>query len=222
MKLRSQPYLLACLLAFACKSSSDEPAQAQAQPPQPAAQQPAPAPTPTPAAASAMTPQAKPTTATTFHSLQVKTLEGTPVSLAQYQGKVLLVVNTASECGYTPQYTGLQKLHEDYAAKGLVVLGFPSNDFGGQEPGSADEIRSFCTAKYAVTFPLFEKVVTKAEPDQSPVYAYLGGATGKLPSWNFCKYLVGQDGVPIAFYSSKTKPDDAELAAAIEKALAAR
>jgi len=154
-----------------------------------------------------------------IHAFQVQTLDGKPFDLAQYKGKVLLVVNTASECGFTPQYAGLEKLSKDYAAKGLVVLGFPSNDFGGQEPGDAQQIQAFCTKNYGVTFPLFEKVVTKSGPAQSPVFAYLGSATGKLPGWNFCKYLVGKDGKPIAFYSSTTKPNDKDLAAAIDKAL---
>jgi glutathione peroxidase len=156
---------------------------------------------------------------TSLHAFQVRTLDGKPFDLAQYKGKVLLVVNTASECGFTPQYEGLEKLSKDYAAKGLVVLGFPSNDFGEQEPGDAQAIQTFCTKNYGVTFPLFEKVVTKSGPAQSPLFAYLGSATGKLPGWNFCKYLVGKDGKPIAFYSSTTKPGDKDLAAAIDKAL---
>lgn len=157
---------------------------------------------------------------TSIHAFHVQTLDGKPFDLAQYAGKVLLVVNTASECGFTPQYEGLEKLSKDYAAKGLVVVGFPSNDFGGQEPGDAQQIQTFCTKNYGVTFPLFEKVVTKSGPGQSPVYAYLGAATGKLPGWNFCKYLVGKDGKAIAFYSSTTKPNDKDMLAAIDKALA--
>jgi glutathione peroxidase len=156
-----------------------------------------------------------------IHSIKVTTLDGKPAELSQYKGQVLLVVNTASECGYTPQYEGLEKLYEGRKAKGLAVLGFPSNDFGGQEPGDAAQIQTFCTQKYGVTFPMFSKVVTKAGPDQSPVYTYLGGATGQLPQWNFAKYLVGKDGRPIAFYNSKVTPDDKELVAAIDKALAA-
>ena len=181
-----------------------------------AAEAPAVSPTNTPRPADAPTP-AKPS----LHALGARTLAGDAADLAAYRGKVLLVVNTASECGYTPQYEGLEQLHEELAPKGFAVLGFPSNDFGGQEPGNAAEIQAFCTERFHVTFPLFEKVVTKAGADQSPVYAYLGEATGKLPNWNFCKYLVGADGVPLAFYSSKTKPDDAELRAAIDAALGA-
>lgn len=156
-----------------------------------------------------------------LHALHVHTLGGEAKQLSDYRGRVLLVVNTASECGYTKQYTGLEALHRELAPEGFSVLGFPSNDFGGQEPGSAEEIQAFCSSKYDVTFPLFEKVVTKEDPEQAPVYAYLGGATGKLPGWNFCKYLVGKDGAPIAFYSSVTAPDDAELRRAIDAALSA-
>ena len=133
------------------------------------------------------------------------TLEGKPADLSSYKGKVLLVVNTASQCGFTPQYKGLEKLHEDLSAKGFSVLGFPSNDFGGQEPGTPDEIRQFCTTTYNVTFPLFSKVQTKAG--------------GQLPRWNFGKYLIGKDGKVIAFYDSKVAPDDPTLVAAINKAL---
>jgi len=151
--------------------------------------------------------------------IQVKTLEGQPANLADYKGKVLLVVNTASECGFTPQYEGLEKLYEQYQGKGLVVLGFPSNDFGGQEPGDSKQIRDFCTSKFSVKFPMFNKVQTKEGPDQSPVYGYLGKATGNLPNWNFCKYLVGKDGKAIAFYPSKVTPEDSKLRADIDKAL---
>lgn len=156
-----------------------------------------------------------------FHSFQVRSLEGAPVDLSQYKGKVVLVVNVASECGYTAQYAGLEALHGELAPKGFAVLGFPSNEFGGQEPGSAAEIRSFCTDKFQVSFPLFEKLETKAGAAQSPLYAYLGGATGKLPGWNFSKYLIGKDGKAIAFYPSKVTPSDAELRTAIDAALAA-
>ena len=155
-----------------------------------------------------------------LYDIKVKSLEGKNVDLGMYKGKVSLVVNVASKCGFTPQYEGLEKLYRELKGKNFNILGFPSNDFGGQEPGSAEEIRQFCTSKYDVKFPLCSKVVTKSGADQSPVYAYLGKETGKLPTWNFCKYLIGKDGKPIAFYASKTKPDDAELGAAIDKALA--
>jgi len=166
------------------------------------------------------------TTATTLgaqaesmYSLTVMGIDGNSRDLAAWRGKVVLIVNTASECGFTKQYDGLQKIQEQYAARGFDVLGFPCNDFGGQEPGSAKEIEKFCSTKYHVTFPLFAKVSVKAGANQSPLYAWLGGATGKLPGWNFGKYLVGKDGKPIAFWSSSTEPEDAEVVAAIEKAL---
>lgn len=157
----------------------------------------------------------------TFYDLHTESLEGAPADLSAYRGKVTLVVNVASACGYTPQYAGLQKLYEELHERGFEVLGFPSNDFGGQEPGTADQIRSFCTTKYGVDFPLFTKVRTKAGDGQSPVYRLLGEATGSLPSWNFGKYLVGKDGRPLQFFGSRTAPDAAELRSAIEQALAA-
>jgi len=154
-----------------------------------------------------------------FYDLETKALDGKPGNLAQYKGKVALVVNVASKCGYTPQYAGLEKLYRELLPKGVVVLGFPSNDFGGQEPGSAEEIATFCKTKYDVTFPLFEKGVTKAGPTQSPVYQYLG-ATGNLPGWNFSKYVIDKKGQVVAFFPSKVTPDAPELKAAIDKALA--
>lgn len=154
-----------------------------------------------------------------LYSLKTTFLDGTPADLSAYRGKVTLVVNVASECGYTPQYAGLQKLHAELKGRGFAVLGFPSNDFGAQEPGSPEQIRQFCTTKYHVDFPLFGKVQTKTGAGQSPVYAMLGAAAGKLPNWNFCKYLVGKDGTVIAFHPSKTAPDDPALRAAIEAAL---
>ena len=125
----------------------------------------------------------------------------------------------ASQCGFTPQYAGLEKLYEDLQGRGFVILGFPSNDFGGQEPSTPGEIRLFCSMNYDVTFPLFEKVVTKAGAGQSPVYANLQKQSGDLPSWNFAKYLVGKDGKVIRFYKSDVKPDDASLRKDIETAL---
>lgn len=153
-----------------------------------------------------------------FYSLKTKTLQGKPADLSQYKGKVTLVVNVASQCGFTPQYAGLEKLHEDMKGKSFEVLGFPSNDFGAQEPGSPEEIATFCKKNYGVTFPLFEKVVTKAGPDQSPIYTFLGQG-GSLPAWNFSKYLVGKDGKVVQFFPSKVAPDSEELRAAIDKAL---
>ena len=154
-----------------------------------------------------------------LYQLTTKTLEGQPADLKAYSGKVALVVNVASQCGYTPQYAGLEKLYADLKGRGFVVLGFPSNDFGGQEPGTAAEIRQFCSLNYDVTFPLFEKVVTKAGAAQSPVYANLQKQSGNLPSWNFAKYLVGKDGKVVKFYKSDVKPDDAALRKDIETAL---
>jgi glutathione peroxidase len=158
---------------------------------------------------------------TSFYDLKTKTLEGKPADLSMYRGKVSLVVNVASKCGYTPQYEGLEKLHKELQGKNVNVLGFPSNDFGNQEPGTAEEIVTFCKLTYGVTFPMFEKVVTKAGPAQSPVYTFLG-ASGNLPAWNFSKYVVGKDGKVVAFFPSKVTPESPELRAAIDKALAAR
>jgi|EndMetStandDraft_9_1072997.scaffolds.fasta_scaffold118904_2 glutathione peroxidase len=162
-------------------------------------------------------PAAKP--AGSFYDFKPHSLDGKPADLSAYKGKVTLVVNVASKCGYTPQYEGLEALHKELAPKGFAVLGFPSNDFGGQEPGTAEEIQQFCKLTYGVTFPMFEKSVTKAGPGQSPIYTYLG-QTGNLPAWNFSKYLIGKDGKVIAFYPSKVKPDAPELRDAIAKALA--
>lgn len=157
--------------------------------------------------------------AQTLHTFTVEGIDGKPRDLSAWKGKVALVVNTASECGFTKQYDGLQKLQEKYAARGFDVLGFPCNDFGGQEPGTAKEIATFCSTKFHVTFPLFAKVGVKAGASQAPLYTWLSGATGKLPGWNFGKYLIGKDGKPIAFWASSTAPEDAEVIAAIEKAL---
>jgi glutathione peroxidase len=159
-----------------------------------------------------------PVSADSFYSLQTTTLQGQPARLADYAGKVTLVVNVASQCGFTPQYAGLQKLHDELKDRGFSVLGFPSNDFGAQEPGTAEEIATFCKKNYGVTFPMFAKVVTKKGEGQSPIYAFLG-ASGELPSWNFGKYLVARDGKVVAFFPSKVAPDSKELRDAIEKAL---
>lgn len=161
----------------------------------------------------------KPAVASDLYSIPVKNLDGSQGDLGQYKGKVTLVVNVASECGLTPQYSGLQELHEKYKDRGFSVLGFPCNDFGGQEPGTPAEIKSFCESNYHVTFPMFEKVVSKEGPGQSPVYAYLESATNELPGWNFAKYLVGKDGKAIRFFGSRTAPNDKALLEAIEAAL---
>jgi glutathione peroxidase len=157
--------------------------------------------------------------ADSLYTMKTTSLSGQPAELQQFAGKVTLVVNVASQCGYTPQYAGLQKLHDELAPRGFSVLGFPSNDFGGQEPGSADEIQAFCKKNYGVTFPMYSKLVTKAGPEQSPIYGFLG-KSGQLPSWNFGKYLVGKDGQVIAYYPSKVAPDAKELRDAIDQALA--
>lgn len=154
-----------------------------------------------------------------LYDLSVKRLDGTPQNLADYRGEVALVVNTASACGFTPQYDGLEKLYETYKDKGFVVLGFPSNDFGAQEPGTATEIATFCSTRFHVKFPLFEKVKTKGE-GQSPVYTLLAKDGGE-PKWNFHKYLVGRDGRLIKAFTSKVEPSAAELTTAIETALGA-
>jgi len=153
-----------------------------------------------------------------FYDLKTQTLLGKPADLGDYRGKVTLVVNVASYCGYTPQYKGLEALHRELKDKGFAVLGFPSNDFGEQEPGTAEEIATFCKRTYDVTFPMFSKVVTKAGRDQSPVYTYLG-ATGHLPAWNFAKYVVGKDGRVRAFFPSDVTPEDPALRRAIADAL---
>jgi len=159
-------------------------------------------------------------TVKSFYDLKLPSLEGDTVDLAAYRGKVTLVVNVASRCGYTPQYSGLEKLHRELSPKGFSVLGFPSNDFGGQEPGTAKEIRKFCSVNYDVTFPVFEKVVTRPGASQSPAYAFLG-RSGHLPGWNFSKYVVGKDGRVVEFFPSQVAPESPELRAAIDRALAA-
>ncbi len=152
--------------------------------------------------------------------MQLKDLDGKSFDLAQFKGKVLVIVNVASKCGYTPQYAGLQKLYDDMKGKGVVVIGVPSNDFGQQEPGTAAEIQAFCSKNYGVTFPMLEKSQTKAGVGQSPLYEFLEARTGKLPAWNFSKYVIGKDGQPVEFFASAVKPDSAELLTGIAGALA--
>ncbi len=136
----------------------------------------------------------------------------------EYSGKVVLVVNTASKCGNTPQYDGLEKLYEEYGDKGLVVLGFPSNDFFGQEPGTEEEIKEFCRLTYGVKFPMFEKTTVKTK-DAHPFFVALAKLSGTYPKWNFHKFLIGRDGVLISEFSPRTQPYDKDLVATIEKAL---
>lgn len=154
-----------------------------------------------------------------FFTLKTTGLDGKPVDLSAYAGKVVMVVNVASKCGYTPQYKGLEEMWKKYKDQGLVIIGFPSNDFGGQEPGTANEIQEFCSANFGVTFPLMAKVQTKAGEGQSEIYEYLGARTGSLPGWNFSKYVIGRDGQPVAFFASAAKPEGPELTEAVEAQL---
>lgn len=158
-------------------------------------------------------------TVSSFYDLRTTYLDGKPADLRAFRGKVALVVNVASQCGFTPQYKGLEKLYRDLSGKGFTVLGFPSNDFGGQEPGTAEEIATFCRLNYDVTFPMFSKLVTTPGPEQSPIYTFLG-RSGNLPAWNFSKYVIGKDGKIVAFYPSEVTPEAPELRAAISRALA--
>lgn len=155
-----------------------------------------------------------------LYDLKTNTLLGKPADLAAYRGKVTLVVNVASKCGYTPQYEGLENLHRELKGKGFAVLGFPSNDFGEQEPGTAQEIAEFCRLTYDVTFPMFAKVSTIPGPAQSPIYKFLG-ASGRLPEWNFSKYLIGKQGKVVAFFPSEVPPEAPALRNAIAQALKA-
>ena len=154
------------------------------------------------------------------HDFPVNTLTGQPGSLGDLAGRTLLVVNVASQCGLTPQYTGLERLHEQYAARGFAVVGFPCNQFGGQEPGTAEEIATFCATNYGVTFPMFEKIEVNG-PGRHPIYAELSqmpdasGEAGDI-QWNFEKFLVGPDGAVLARFRPLTAPDAPELISAIE------
>jgi len=163
---------------------------------------------------------------TSLHDFQAPSLEGAPVDLASYDGQVVLVVNTASQCGLTPQYEGLQKLYDEFADQGFTVLGFPCDQFGHQEPGSEDEIGAFCERNFGVTFPMFSKVDVNGD-DAHPVFRWLrsqkGGLLGSRIKWNFTKFLVGRDGQVIARYAPTTSPDKLsdDIAKALGQALAA-
>jgi glutathione peroxidase len=159
--------------------------------------------------------------AASLHDFTLTGIDGKPMPLSQFDGKVVLLVNTASECGYTGQYEGLEALYKSYEGKGLVVVGVPSNDFGGQEPGKAEEIATFCKLNYGVTFPLGDKAVVKGA-GAIPVYAWAGQKAGMLgrPKWNFHKYLFARDGRFIDWFSTPTEPMSAKLTTAVEKALA--
>ena len=156
---------------------------------------------------------------------KVKTIDGKEQNLSEYKGKVVLFVNVASKCGLTPQYKGLEALYEKYKGQGFVVLGFPANNFGSQEPGTNEEIKQFCTSKYDVQFPMMSKISVKGD-DKHPLYKFLTeGKAGEEfagdVEWNFAKFLVDRNGNVIARFSSRTKPDDAQVGQTIEKALAA-
>lgn len=161
---------------------------------------------------------------TSIYDIPLKDIEGKEATLKPYAGKVLLIVNVASKCGFTPQYAGLEALYQKYKDKGLVVCGFPCNQFGGQEPGSEADIKQFCTSKYNVTFPMFGKVEVNGK-NRHPLYVTLAGPESPCPGnirWNFCKFLVGRDGSILSRFDSKVKPDSEELTKAIESALAAK
>jgi len=157
---------------------------------------------------------------------KVTDIDGKPVDLKQYKGKVVMIVNVASKCGYTPQYTGLEATYKKYEKQGFVILGFPANNFGHQEPGTNDEIKTFCSSKYEVTFPMMSKISVAGE-DQAPLYKWLtskqtAGDFGFPIGWNFTKFLVDRNGNLIARWESKVKPEDAQVTQEIEKALAAK
>jgi len=159
------------------------------------------------------------TPSTSIYSIPLTTLDGHPFDLGTLKGKKILIVNTASKCGYTPQYEELEKLHEKYGSK-LAILGFPCNDFGGQESGTADEIATFCKKNYGVTFQMFEKVVIKG-PNKHPLYSWLtdpaqNGWNSQAPGWNFCKYLINEDGELIKYFGSSVNPLSKEITDALK------
>ena len=161
--------------------------------------------------------------ASTIYEFTLNSIDGQPTSLAQFKGKVVLIVNVASKCGFTPQYAGLEALYEKYKERGFVVLGFPANNFLWQEPGTNDEIKAFCTRKYNVTFPMFAKVSVKGR-DKTPLYQFLtdknaNPATGGEIGWNFTKFLIDKNGKVIRRFGSSVKPESAELISAIESSL---
>ena len=158
-----------------------------------------------------------------LHQFTLKTIDGKPMPMAQYKGKVVLLVNTASMCGFTPQYEGLQKLHDTYKGQGFTVLGVPSGDFGDQEFGSNGEVKQFCESKFGIKFPMAEKAGVKG-PKAIPVYRWAAMTLGddKTPQWNFHKYLIGKDGKLIAAFGTKTTPMSPEVTGAVAKALAAK
>ena len=152
------------------------------------------------------------------HNFDLKTIDGAKLPLASYKGKVLMIVNTASQCGFTPQYKGLEAAYKKYKDRGFVMLGVPANNFGGQEPGTNEEIKTFCSRTYSVSFPMTSKISVKGQ-DQDPLYQFLSKSGGGDPQWNFTKYLVGKDGNVIKKFASNVDPGSAEFSAAIEAAL---
>ena len=162
--------------------------------------------------------------AESIYSVPLKDIDGKDTTLQPYQGKVLLIVNVASKCGFTPQYTALEALYQKYQGQGLVVLGFPCNQFAHQEPGTDAEIKQFCTSKYNVTFPMFDKIEVNG-PNRHPLYLLLAGKESPFPGnigWNFTKFLVGRDGKILKRFNSPVKPDSPEVIQAIESALATK
>lgn len=160
----------------------------------------------------------------TIYDFTLNSIDGQPTPLSTFKGRIVLLVNVASRCGYTPQYTALESIYEKYKGRGFVIVGIPANNFGGQEPGSNQEIKTFCTAKYHVTFPMMAKVSVKGS-DITPLYQFLTDKTahpdtGGEIGWNFTKFLVGPDGKVLARFDSKVEPDSLQVTSAIEKALA--
>ena len=156
--------------------------------------------------------------ASSVHEFTLNSIDGKPAPLSAYQGKVVLIVNVASRCGFAPQYAGLEALYEKYIDRGFVILGFPANNFGGQEPGTNEEIKTFCSSKYNVTFPMYSKISVKGE-DKAPLYEFLTAATGSEIQWNFTKFLVDKNGKVVARFEPKVTPESPEVTEAIEKAL---
>jgi glutathione peroxidase len=156
------------------------------------------------------------------YNFTLNSIDGKPAPLADYKGKVVLIVNVASQCGYTPQYSALESIYEKYKDQGFVILGFPANNFGAQEPGTNEEIKTFCTRKYSVTFPMYSKISVKGS-DQAPLYSYLTKETGASLAgdikWNFTKFLVDRDGKVVQRFEPAVTPDSKEMTAAIEKQL---
>ena len=155
--------------------------------------------------------------ASSVHEFTLNSIDGSPAPLSAYQGKVVLIVNVASRCGFTPQYAGLESLYEKYKDRGFVILGFPANNFGSQEPGTNEEIKTFCSSKYNVTFPMYSKISVKGD-DKAPLYQFLTATGGEI-QWNFTKFLVDKNGKVVARFEPKVTPESPDVAAAIEKAL---